>query len=162
MCNVNLQHMLKKNMSYKLFNEAILNSAQQLAMKNSQSNKGWFHHSKSTLNPALLARNAILHSIRADQHPPSQETLLNLKTLQQEVDKIIEIAKSRWSRHLAETIHKMSFNPKGVWENIHSLCKGEKSHHTSPKIFQMRLPSRDLAETDEDHAKVFVKHFGKC
>ena len=29
-------------------------------------------------------------------------------------DKIIEIAKARWSRHLAETIHKMSFNPKGA------------------------------------------------
>ena len=95
MCNVNLQHMLKKNMSYKLFNEAILNSAQQLAMKNSQSNKGWFHHSKNTLNPALLARNAILHRIRADKHPPSQERILNLKTLQQEVDKIIEIPKAR-------------------------------------------------------------------
>ena len=25
----------------------------------------------------------------------------------------------------------------------------------------MRLPSEDLAETDEDNAKVFVKHFGK-
>ena len=25
----------------------------------------------------------------------------------------------------------------------------------------MRLPSGDLAETDEDNAKVFVKHFGK-
>ena len=69
--NVTLQHMLKKNMSYKLFNESILNSAQQSAMKNKQRNKGWFHHSKSTLTPALATRNAILHSIRADQHPPS-------------------------------------------------------------------------------------------
>ena len=94
--NVNLQQMLKKNMSYNLFNEAILNSAQQSEMTNRQSNKGWFHHSKSTLTPSLAARNVILHSIRADQHPPSQETILNLKTLQQEVDKIIEIAKSRW------------------------------------------------------------------
>ena len=87
--------MLKKNMSYKLFNEAIPNSAQQSAMTNRQSNKGWFHHSKSTLTPALAARNAILHSIIAYKHPPSQERILNLKTLQQEVDKIIEIPKAR-------------------------------------------------------------------
>ena len=55
----------------------------------------------------------------------------------------------------------MSFNPKGVWENIRILCKGEKSHHTSHKIFQMSLPSGDLAETDKENAKVFSQHFGK-
>ena len=153
--------MLKNNMSYKLCNEAILSSAQQSAMADNQSNNGWFHHSKSTLTPALAAINAILHIIRAYQHPPSQETILNLKTLQQEVDEIIEIAKSRWLKHLAETIHNMLFKPKGAWENIRILCKGEKAHHTSPKLFQMRLPSGDLAETDEDNAKVFAKHFGK-
>ena len=111
-------------MSYTLFNEAILNSAQKPAMTNRQNNKGWFHHIKSTLTPELAERNAILHIIRADKHPPSQETLLNLKTLQQEVDEKIEIAKARWSRHLAETIHNMLFNPKGAWENILILCKG--------------------------------------
>ena len=110
--------MLKKNMSYTLFNEVNLNSAQQSEMTNRQSNKGWFHHSKSILTPALSARNVILHSIKSDQHPPSQEKLLKLKTLQQDVDKIIEISKARWSRHLAETIHNMLFNPKGAWENI--------------------------------------------
>ena len=39
-----------------------------------------------------------------------------------------------------------------AWENIFILCKGEKAHNTS---------SGDLAETDEDNAKVFAKHFGK-
>ena len=93
--NVNLQHMLKKNMSYKFFNKAILNSAQNSAMTNRQSNKGWFHHSKSTITPSLAARNAILHSIGYDQHTPPQETILNLNTLQQEVDEIIEIRESQ-------------------------------------------------------------------
>ena len=41
------------------------------------------------------------------------------------------------------------------------MCKGEKSHHTSTKLTQMRLPLGDLSETDEDNAKVFAKHFGK-
>ena len=77
------------------------------------------------------------------------------------MDKIIEIANARWSRNLSETIHNMSFNPKGAWENILILCKGEKAHHTSPKLFQMKLPLGDLAERDEDNAKIFVKHFGK-
>ena len=130
-------------------------------MTNRKSNKGWFHNSKSTLTPGLAARNVIIHSIRAGQHLPSQETLLNLKTLQQEVDKIIEISKARWSIHLAETIHNMSFNTKFAWENIRILYKGEKAHHTYPKLFQMRLSSGDLAETDEDNSKVFAIHFGK-
>ena len=148
-------------MSYKHFNEAILSSSEQSAMTSKQSNKGWFHHSKCTLTPALSARNEIIQSIRSDQHSPSQETILNLKTLQQEVDEIIEIAKARWSRHLAETIHNMSFNPKGAWENIRILCKGEKDYHISPKLIQMGIPSGDLAKTDKENAKVFAKHFGK-
>ena len=57
--NVNLQSMLKENMSYKQFNEAILSSAEQLAMTSKQSNKVWFHHIKCTLSPELEARNAI-------------------------------------------------------------------------------------------------------
>ena len=151
----------KKNMSYKILNKAILSNAQQSEMTDKQINKGWFHHSKSTLTPELAARKEIFHIIRADQHPPSQETILNLKTLQQDVDKIIEIAKARWSRHLAEKIYNISFNPKGAWENIRILCKGDKAHRTSPKRIQMKHPSGDLAETDEDHSKVFAKHFGK-
>ena len=153
--------MLKENLSYKLFKKSILSSSQQSEMKNKKSNKGWLHHRKSTLTPTLASRNVIIHSIRADQHPPSQETILNLKTIQQELNKIIESKKARWSRHLAETIHDMSFNPKGAWPNIRIMCKGEKVHHTSPKIIQTRLTSGDLAETDEDNAKVFAKHFGK-
>ena len=81
--NINLKNMLKENMSYKLFNKAILSSAQQSATTNKQSNKVWFQHIKSTLTPALETRNEILHSIRADQHPPSKEKILNLKALQQ-------------------------------------------------------------------------------
>ena len=44
--NVSLQSMLKDNMSYKNFNEAILRSAKQSAMTSKQRNKGWFHHIK--------------------------------------------------------------------------------------------------------------------
>ena len=101
-------------------------------MTNRQINKGWLHHSNIILTPTFAAINSILHIIRAYQHPPSQETILNLNTLQQEVDEVIEIAKARWSRHVAETIHKMSSNTKGAWENIFILFKGEKAHNTSP------------------------------
>ena len=55
----------------------------------------------------------------------------------------------------------MSLNPKGDWEDIRIMCKGEKAHHTYPKLIKMRLPSGELSETDEDNAKVFEEHFGK-
>ena len=69
--NVTLQRKIKKNMSYTLFSEVILNSAQQSEITNRQCNKVWFHQSKSTLTPALAERNAIIHIIRAYLHPPS-------------------------------------------------------------------------------------------
>ena len=56
----------------------------------------------------------------------------------------------------------MLFNPKGAWEKIRFFYKGDNAHHTSPKLIQMRLPSGDLSETDEENSKVFPKHFGKA
>ena len=93
--SINLKSMFNENMSYKHFNKSILRSAKQSAMTSKKINKVWFSHSKCTLTPELASRNAILRSIRADQHAPSQESILNLKTIQQEVDEIIEIAKAR-------------------------------------------------------------------
>ena len=74
---------------------------------------------------------------------------------------IVCVAKAIWSRQLAEKIHTMSFNPKGAWENIRILCKGDKADHTSTKLIQLRFPLGDLAETDKDNAKVFARYFGK-
>ena len=53
----------------------------------------------------------------------------------------------------------MYFNPKEAWVSIGRLTGGETSHHTTPKIIQMRLPSGSLADNDEENVSVFAKHF---
>ena len=55
----------------------------------------------------------------------------------------------------------MHFNPKEAWASIGRLTGGESSHHTSPKLMQMRIPSGNLAENDEERFSVFANHFNK-
>ena len=55
----------------------------------------------------------------------------------------------------------MPFNPKEAWVSISRLTGGESSHHTFPKVIQMRLPSGNLAENDEENVSVFANHFKK-
>ena len=55
----------------------------------------------------------------------------------------------------------MPFTPKAAWTNITILYEGEKSHHFTPKVIQMRPPSGKLEENDNENASVFVPHFEK-
>ena len=99
--------------------------------------------------------------MRATKGPTSAETLSKLRRLQHKVDEAVGIAKTRWSRLLAQNIHNMSFSPKAAWANIRLLSKGGKSHHSAPKTIHMRLPSGELAECDEDNMRVFADNFTK-
>ena len=55
----------------------------------------------------------------------------------------------------------MPFNPKEAWAIIGRLTGGESSHHTSTTVIQMRLPSGNIAENDEENVSVFANHFKK-
>ena len=55
----------------------------------------------------------------------------------------------------------MPFNPKEAWESIGRLTGGESSHHTSPKVIQMRLPSGNLTENYKENVSVFANPFKK-
>ena len=130
-------------------------------MINNSENQGWFHFSRNTLTPTLEARNSVLHGIRSKNNTPSPRTLRHLKTLQHKVDEAVSVAKTRWSCHLAEETHNMPFNPKEAWVSIGRLTGGESSHHPSLKVIQMRLPSGNLAENEEENVSVFANHFKK-
>ena len=45
--------------------------------------------------------------------------------------------------------------------SIRRLMGGVTSHHTTPKLIQMRLPSGSLAENDEENVSVFASYFKK-
>ena len=157
--NVNLRNRLREPFNYTKFNEAILCSGEETEMINNSENQGWFHFSLDTLTPTLEARNSVFHSILSDDNAPSPRTLCHLKTLQHNVDEAVDIAKTRWSCHLAEEIHSMTFNPKGTWVNIKRLMGGGTSHYTALKLIQMRLPSGRLAENDKENVSIFASHF---
>ena len=55
----------------------------------------------------------------------------------------------------------MPFNPKEAWGGIRRLIGGKSSHHTSPKVTQMRLPSGNLTENDKENVSVFANHLKK-
>ena len=80
--NVNLRNCLKTTSNYTDFNNAILQSREETAMKKSNEDQGWYHFSRDTLTPTLEARNSVLHAIRAENNTPSSRTLHHLKTLQ--------------------------------------------------------------------------------
>ena len=160
--NVNLRNRPREPFNYTKFNEDIICSGEDIAMIYNSENQGWFHFSRETLTLALESQNLVLHSIRSDDNIPSPRTLCHLKTLQHKVDEAVEIAKTRWSCHLAEKIYNMPFNPKGAWVSIRRLMGGATSHHTTPKLIQMRLPSGSLADKDEDNVIVFASHLKKA
>ena len=132
--NVNLRNRLKIPCSYTEFNDAILLSGEETAMMKNSGDQVWYHFSRNTITPTLEARNSVLHEIRSDKNTPSTRTIFHLKTLQHKVDKAVSVAKTRWSCHIAEEIHNMSFNPKEAWAIIRRLKGGQSSHHTSPKV----------------------------
>ena len=159
--NVNLRNRLQVPFNYTEFNDDTLRSGEDTEMINNSENQSWFHFSRNTLTPNLEARNSVLHDIRSDNNTPSSRILRHLKKLQHKVDEAVSVSKTRWSCHLAEEIHDMPFNTKEAWASIRRLKKGESSHHTPPKLIQMRLPSGNLVENDEENVSLFANHFKK-
>ena len=112
-------------------------------------------------HPPLKPKNkcSIEFDLMIIPHP--REHFAIWKKLQQKVHEAVDIAKERWSCHLAEEIHNMPFNNKGAWVSIRRLMGGETSHHTTPKLIHMRLPSGILAENEEENVSVFASPFKK-
>ena len=118
---------------YTEYNEAILRSAEDTVTEIGSKYRDWYHHNRETLTPILDTRNEVLYNIRSKKPAPSGQTVDKLRNLQWEVYEVISMAKTHWSKHLAEVMHIMYFQPKEVWVNIRILSKGEKSHHSSPR-----------------------------
>ena len=130
-------------------------------MIDNSENQELLHFSCDTLTPTLESRNSVPHSIRSNDNDPSPRTLFHLKTLQRKVDEAVDIAKTRWSCHLAEEIHSMPFNPKASWVSIRRLTGGDSSHHNTQKLIQIRLTLGSLVENDKENVSIFANHFKK-
>ena len=50
----------------------------------------------------------------------------------------IELAKNRWSRHLADRIHQIAKNSRDSWQAIKILKEGILGHHESPEIMSLK------------------------
>jgi len=50
----------------------------------------------------------------------------------------IDLAKTCWSRHLADIIHQMAKNSRDSWQAIKTLKEGILEHHKSPDIMCLK------------------------
>ena len=97
---------------YTTFNTLILQSAQATATKLKSEDKGWFHHSKGALLPAIVRRDQLLHSLQTASSHAVSGIKTALTAAQEIVTDTISLAKATWSAHLAEQVHAMRFTPK--------------------------------------------------
>ena len=55
----------------------------------------------------------------------------------------------------------MRLNPKTAWESVKELAGGMTSHHKTPTVMQIMLPTRSVASTDAENSSVMGPHFEK-
>ena len=79
-----------------------------------EKSKGWYNISKSIVQPLVDKRSEILHSIRQNVYS-NEDAIILAKEVRRNLREGIELAKNRWSRHLADRIHQMPQNPKDSW-----------------------------------------------
>ena len=72
---------IQEPFSYTQYNEAILQSAEETAMIESDVNHWWYHFSQDTLTPTLEAQNTVIHSFRADPGNANPSTLQRLEQI---------------------------------------------------------------------------------
>ena len=144
---------------YTTFNKLILQSAQATATKRRSEDKGWFHHSKSALLPAIVRRYQLLHSILTASSHAVFGIRNTLTAAQEIVIDTISLAKATWSSHLAQQVHDMRFTPKQAWKSVRVLVGGKESHHVKPVVMCMCLPDGTLDTTDAGNASVLAPHF---
>ena len=131
-------------------------------MRRKNDNQGWFHHSENILLPIISNRDHLLHKLRTTDSPT--EVIFwktHLDRSQNKVTDNISLAKSAWSALQAEQIHNMRFNPKTAWESVKVLAGGMTSHHKTPTVMRLMLPTGLLASTDAENSSAMGPHFQK-
>ena len=56
------------------------------------------------------------------------------RTVKNNLQDSIELAKSRWSNHLAERIREMSYLTKDAWSTVNKLREWIQGPHITPNI----------------------------
>ena len=62
----------------------------------------------------------------------------------------IELAQHRWSNHLVERIHSMSYFQKDAWSVVNKLKDSIQEHHVTPKIMRFKIAVDTYTETYEE------------
>ena len=83
------------------------------------------------------------------------------RTVKKNLQDGIELAKSRWSNHLAERIHSMSHFPKDTWSAVNKLKDQIQGYHVTPNIMRFKKEDETYTETDEEYLEMLSTHFEK-
>ena len=123
-----------------------------------EKSKEWYNVSKSIVQPLVDKRSEILNSIRQNGYS-NEDAINSAKEVRRNLRELIELAKNRWSRHLADRIHQMPQNPKDSWQAITTLKEGILGHHKSPDIMRFANEDGTFSTSDEEVVKILSKYF---
>ena len=121
-------------------------------------NSGWYNLSSDILKPLMDERLRTLDLIR--QNFFYVKTAKSMaRTVKKNLLDGIEFTKSRWSNHLAERIHSISYFPKDAWSAVNKLKEWIQSHHVTPNIMRFKKEDNTYTETDEEKVEILSTHF---
>ena len=147
-------------LNYETFSKFIVTSAKESATIPLKMNSGWYNLSSDIIKPLMDERSRNLDLIRQKNFDVKTAKSM-ARTVKKNLQDGIELAKSRWSNHLAERIHSMSHFPKDAWSAVNKLKDWIQGHHVTPNIMKFKKEDETYTETDEEKLEMLSTHFEK-
>ena len=122
-----------------------MTSAKETATLPLKMNSGWYNSSSDILKPLMYERSRTLDLIRQKKFDVKTAKSM-ARTVKKNLQDGIELAKSRWSNHLAEKIHSMSHFPKDALSAVNKLKDWIQGHHVTPNIMRFKKKGMRLIQ----------------
>ena len=149
-----------RDMSYESFSSLLMSSAKKVGSSNKTPSSGWYNFSIDLLKPYYDKRTEVLNYTRQANISTEEAKKLCIESRKNLKDAII-IAKSRWTKVLADRIHQMSCSPRDSWKAVNTLKNWIHGHHISPEIMRFRKENGEFTKTNKENVAELVKHFLK-
>ena len=154
----NMRFGQQNKLSHSQFSVGPMKAKSKVVSCAKEKSKGWYDFSEGVIQPLIYKRSEVLHSIR--QNIYSNEDAISLaKVVRLNLREGIDLAKDRWSRHLADRIHQIPQNPKDSWQAITTLKEGILGHHKSPDIMRFANEDGTFTTSDEEVVEILSQYF---
>ena len=86
---------------------------------------------------------------------------IELKQLQNHIDEMTVLSRSRWYYELSYKIHDMNMSSLVAWESFYILKVVDKSHHNNTNNMIMKKEDGTMVDNYKDNMRVMHPHFQK-